>query len=406
MIFTMAMAWADADHIEVSTAEHLTEIECGWLIGQPTYEGRFVEGDLPDDLYEMGGPWAVFHLDKRTLYTDAFGHFSLVYGHGRVATNPDLIPASDNATLVGLMDIPVPDNWYPFGLTPKNGVSRLLPNHYLDLNSWSQHRLWPKENPRGTITIDEAATIIGLVVRHNINAVSSKHPLQLPLTAGYDSRMLLACARDHVAQLQCHTHNAHPATGRLDVVTAPRLCKQQSIPHQTLKNVEAPQARKDEWLKRAGRSAAGASYNIAGSSFPYNGRTRLTGHGGEALRGYYYRSESRSYSLEPQDLLYVEQRLGCWAGVLRWGVAKPDMIFWPMAHRRVLEVMLRLPAEAKVRSAVHQRVIEREWPDLLTIPVNKWWEWQKVPGKGLRAASRAIYRVTQAYRNIRGARKA
>jgi hypothetical protein len=38
----------------------------------------------------------------------------------------------------------------------------------------------------------------------------------------------------------------------------------------------------------------------------------------------------------------------------------------------------------KKQKAVHLRVIEREWPELLEVPVNKWWGWRGQLARGKR----------------------
>lgn len=139
-------------------------------------------------------------------------------------------------------------------------------------------------------------------------------------------------------------------------------------------------------------------------------RMRLSGQGLEALGGFYYKKRrpkkySKDYSVgdildilsvpnHPKvavaaerwlnsvpdcdgstllDLLYLEQRLGCWAGPLAHGGTSAHRVFWPSAHRQTLEVMVGLPTHVKKAKDLHRLIIAREWPELLDIPFNSEW---------------------------------
>ena len=69
-------------------------------------------------------------------------------------------------------------------------------------------------------------------------------------------------------------------------------------------------------------------------------------------------------------LFYIEQRLGCWAGVTPYGEAQSTFDVFPYSHRRIIELMLSLPVNYKRERRFWKDVVEREWPDLLLFPVN------------------------------------
>jgi len=96
--------------------------------------------------------------------------------------------------LRGRHSVPVPV--YPVGLTPRQGVERMLPNHALDLAAGRLARLWPRESlpfDGDPAAITQATAD---VVSRAMGGVGRVHPLQIPLTAGLDSRLLLACSRE------------------------------------------------------------------------------------------------------------------------------------------------------------------------------------------------------------------
>jgi len=89
-------------------------------------------------------------------------------------------------------------------------------------------------------------------------------------------------------------------------------------------------------------------------------------------------------SLQLLDLFYLEQRLGCWAGVLPYAEGgDPGFVIFPMCHREIITRMLTLPTPYRV-SGFHaceithsggppfmKAIIEREWPELLAWPFNE-----------------------------------
>ena len=80
------------------------------------------------------------------------------------------------------------------------------------------------------------------------------------------------------------------------------------------------------------------------------------------------------------DLLFVENRLGCWAGI--WPYAQyygPGFTFFPMCHREVIDLMMFLPEAVRRGEGFNQMVIRQEWPELLDLPFN-------TPSRSVRAA--------------------
>jgi hypothetical protein len=75
-------------------------------------------------------------------------------------------------------------------------------------------------------------------------------------------------------------------------------------------------------------------------------------------------------TLQVLDLLHIEQRLGCWAGVTAYGDANGPARIQPFSNRRIFELMLSLPAEMRRQDGIPQALIARFWPELLAFPVN------------------------------------
>ena len=96
--------------------------------------------------------------------------------------------------LVQAIGFPFRQGSYPAGLTPRHGIDRLLPNHYLDLGKWQPVRHWPKDPLAASCSTEDAIAEISMIVKRQIRAVVTTTPTYLMLTAGKDSWMLL-CLR-------------------------------------------------------------------------------------------------------------------------------------------------------------------------------------------------------------------
>jgi hypothetical protein len=69
------------------------------------------------------------------------------------------------------------------------------------------------------------------------------------------------------------------------------------------------------------------------------------------------------------DLVYIEQRLGCWAGPAAYAL---DFVFRfpPFANRTIFQTMLALPFQYRLDQQLVQDIIQMNWPELLAFPFN------------------------------------
>lgn len=71
------------------------------------------------------------------------------------------------------------------------------------------------------------------------------------------------------------------------------------------------------------------------------------------------------------DLLYLEQRLACWAGPSLYGHVYNRFRLYPFTHRRIIEIMLSLPPDYKRTETLATDIIKSQWSELLDFPFNK-----------------------------------
>lgn len=386
---------------------------------------------------------------RAKVYTDASASLGVVFSQAAqvVASTTTLIAPTKNSrtntTLVQALGLPFKDTWFPFGLTARSDIERLLPNHALDLATWSTERIWPTKTfvpPTPTDPMETIGRIAG-TVEANIGAAVAARPVEMSLTAGRDSRMLLACSRPWLDQIKFCTVALPDPTARLDCDIAKRLAVRGKLRYTITPWVPASQQELADWLERTGTSLAGRVWKSAGvdARLSDDDKISLTGLAGEVGRAYYWHeSDSEESALSPEeilrriglpadplivnrlkawwdsvpvdgtlaklDLLYIEQRLGCWAGPSLYGSQRRFGLS-PFNSRRIFEAMLSLPTDLRRNDFLPHALIQQKWPELLDLPFNTpvgwgrhlwplrvraWFVMQKIREEGVRTVVKKV----------------
>jgi hypothetical protein len=389
-------------------------------------------------IYRLAGSF-LFVLDalgSRRIYLDADGTLSVVYdGEAKVAgaTAAVLLDREGyrerfRTKLYKTLDV---DNagWFTAGLTAHEGVSRLLCNHYLDLDSWTAKRHWPL----APVTISEDPTSACARICERITAttavLSGAGPTSVALTAGHDSRLLLACSRHLLADLSFVTVAA--PTADVDVACATRLARQFGLRHEILPYREATPAEADLWRYRAGHCVGGNNVKMHPSVRPLEGRYFIGGLGGEVGRGFLWLNADRATTIDarslitrlklPQnaevkqavdawlapishfdalfilDLAYLELRMSAW-GFCDSYVKPKQREIHPMISRANYVDMLSLPAELRRKGDIYFKAIEALWKEISEVPINKYGDYRDLlqPAReAMRNPKRASRKVMQ-----------
>lgn len=428
-------SWWLGYHSDLLVVEILTSDSSliGWLLGYPIDTNGLLlnksikisvsskdicdASQLESWLYSFGGRFLAIFLTSNIsrVYLDPLGSLSAVFcaPNQIVAASTALIPYSedsqDNYELINTLNIPQNDNWYPFGLTPRHSIERLLPNHFLDLNTWQLTRHWPVKEIASIQDEDIERSIeeIASIIKNNITALVKHSPLYIALTAGRDSRMLLACAREHLDNIEFFTIKIPDAKGIIDCEIASKLAKKYKLNYRILEVEEATASELNEWLYRTGNCVAGRTWkNVRTLKRLEPQRGLLLGMGGEIGRAIFWRaSDTESTSITPEELLnilelpvspylkekanqwmvnlgtnnafkvldflLIEQRLGCWAGPQQYGHITSAFRVYPLCHRTIVEKMLSLPPAYKRSEMIANDLIKNLYPELLMLPFNK-----------------------------------
>jgi hypothetical protein len=96
-------------------------------------------------------------------------------------------------------------------------VTRPLANHYLDLEDFSLHRHWPREDDPLDADPGPLADVAGLIadrLGQILRGLLEAHDCVLPITGGNDSRTLAYGMKDHIHLVkECFAHRATWITG-------------------------------------------------------------------------------------------------------------------------------------------------------------------------------------------------
>ncbi len=413
----------------------------GWLLGHPVdvAAAAVVTGrrrvpareDAPDFerrfqawLYGHGGRFAtVLVTPSPRGYTDTFGALPLLFEPRarRIASSPfllvdpgELVPDSP---LIAIIDPYATGNYYPFAETCHRDASRLLPSHELDLETFEQRRIWPA-GPLPAIAPADAVELVGAIVEATIEAATRAGEVVMGMTAGGDSRMMLACSRHLTDDVELFTVPHADVTGQSDLATARMISSSFGLRHRALPWVEGDEHDERRWLYRTGalagdprgRNSVPTYHQLATEGK----RIRISGIGVELSRGYAWnrglrRSEppdsptkrltgedllvrvslprnpvigaaARQWlegapdldALDTIDLCALETTHGGWAGPITAG--NPDAFvttIFPFAHRAILEATLGLPHDYRAGDRLRRDVVAARWPDLGAIPINR-----------------------------------
>jgi hypothetical protein len=427
--------WLLANHAALPVVDVLANdsTQVGWLLGYPisaaghlvrqsvtlaaSSSDRDFHSKFESSISDYGGRFAAVLLtaSHARFYLDAGGTLAAVFCPVQeiVASTTALVPytkgCEQREELVRAIGIPMRDSdaFYPFGLTPRRSVERLLPNHYLDLASWETVRFWPSQEIPTVQNVESSVAEIALILKRQVAAIAREYPIEMSLTAGRDTRVLLACAREHLDRIRFFTVSLPDSQARLDTKVARRLARRFDLDHAVLGFEEPNQKELTEWLSRTGNCVSGRTWTMVRTLKQLDSeRIYFTGQGGELFRFYYWRpgdnlaipiplttlleraqvptiaevtgrgeqwleSLPRKDPVAILDLFMIEQYLGCWNAPQQYGHVGSRFRLLPIVHRRIIEIAWGLPFDYRLASMVTNDVIKSHWPELLQLPFNE-----------------------------------
>lgn len=404
--------------------------DVGRLIGWAIRGERFLRdsgtlvldpGESPEALYTtLGGRFVLVWrgADGRIrLREDCAGNLPAIVAPGLRAVGStvtlldQLGRLPDNADAIALFDFPARRGFLPFGLTPRQGATRLMPNHVVDLEDFGIARAWPDADFCARPALDAAACAAlaaeaGQIVRRHVGAILAQGETVLYLSGGHDSRMVLAAALGLPGDLRAQTLGTKEG---LDIHVAAKAAAVAGLPLQGIEVPPSPPQAVAAWLRRSGgmsfdfvalatttmQAHAPANPPMAGTGAELGratnwkpedlqpgatidlttllARLRIPDQPAVRAAGTAWMERLPATADVPMrlDLAKIEQIHGCWAGSAIYGHKISVPTIHPFSSHRLTEIALMLPPAWRFSGGLYRAYMAALSPELLAIPVNK-----------------------------------
>jgi hypothetical protein len=374
-----------------------------------------------DRLNGCGGRWILIanNGSQITVLNDALGQRQVYYvspsinGEAWCGSQPGII-----ADLLGLklsrasMEFAEAQKksgqqeyWFPNDVTPYDEIKLLLPNHFLDLTTAQPRRFWPKASlPR--LSLKRAVREAADQLRGLMRCAANRFPMATLVTAGWDSRVVLAASKGLESEISYFTINLGTArTADADLDVPARLLPKLGKSHRVVEVAETMDPEiKEVFLRNV--SAAHECWGAIAEALFRNLRqdeVRVTGSGSEAVRQQVRPTGFREITADtlasfawtkekfaveefvrwladaPKelgfnllDLFYWEQKCGQWLaiGQTEWDFAGES--FTPFNCRALLATLLSTDEAYRVEPhyELYRALLKELWPEVLSEPVN------------------------------------
>lgn len=410
-----------------------------------------------DDIFQhtenLGGRWILILDDGEDirLFNDATGLRQVFYTSDTsqtiwCASQPGIIAEElnlgiDDEARHEFIDSPEFKNnieyWWPGDSSPFKEIQHLLPNHYLDLKKGVCIRYWP-DKKLDYISLEKGVEKSAEIVKGLIKSAFNRFDLAFTITAGLDTRVLLAASREVSGSVYYYTLLCYGLTKESPDVKIPsELLSKLGIKHSLIVCPSHMDGEFKEIYKRNVSTAHDGWGNTAQGIYWHYPQEKVSvkGNAIEAARCFYYRTMKvekvdarelakltemgenpfavkhfESWLSEAEgianrcninilDLFYWEQRMGNWQAMsqLEWDIAQE--VFTPFNCRSLLTTLLsvdkkyRRPPDYKL----FKKLIIYFWPEALAEKINpKSWNASFLDGLVRLLIRVRLYRFVQA----------
>jgi hypothetical protein len=383
-------------------------------------EAKIFEQDVIPDL--AGAFLLITHGQlPRRLYLDPGGSLPIVYSSehesagasaAMLLDEPSYIAQFDHDLYKAMIEREGAGGWISGTLTAHKGIRRLLPNHYLDLENWRAKRYWPQVGDfKSWMKFDQAVSVVAESLRAFTEAVCKEFHMAMTLTAGFDSRLMLASARH--ARDVCSFFTFTSAGSEIDVHTAQRLSERFQLQHRVIPVREASGSEELMWDRAVGDCVVEKNRLTHPTLRMVDAEGIMTGMYGELGRCRLYRQDLREInsttidsrfivsrltlpSYPPSDenmvewfsgvaslpnsvildLAFLELKFGSWAMGQHPIQNALKLHFFPFSQRDVLQSFMAVEPSEKGTERLFRSCIERLWPELNEVPVNSYGDYR------------------------------
>lgn len=370
----------------------------------------------------LSGRWAMFHLSQGRVRVanDATGLRSVYYsvagqepwcfsqpGLYRRVQQVEYLPEAVEFIRSSQKDS---EACFPAASSPYREVAHLLPNHYLELQSRTTTRFWPRA-PLEPMELETAVGKAARILQQSMQAITTRGRVAFAVTAGRDSRTLLAASREVTDRLWAHTViHGELNLASPDLRIASELCRTAGLTHHTL---PCPQSMSEPFSSLFMNNHDPA-HRVWGricqgllDSFPAD-TVSVRGNVSEAARCVFYPSGIHPATLQGSDLacrckmppseftrrhfdawlaeaapkaelgyrildlFFCEHRMPNWQAVSQTEFDIIHDTFSPYSNRRLLTLMWATPPALRIKPqcTMYRELIGTMWAELLNFPFN------------------------------------
>lgn len=290
-----------------------------------------------------GGPGS-FHLD-------ATGSLGLVYDPAdrSLAAAPQLLPSVagriDARFEARCRDRFASHGHFGFGETAVEGVFRLMPDFALDARTFEARRLWPLAPCTAGEASGDRARLDAVfdAVSQTVGQVLSRGHGALHLTAGVDSRMVLAAAWRWRTELPLFTIAPTGGGRSVDTEIAGAIVRRHGLRHLIIASSPLTDSEEQAALRHTGYCVSDPSQAVARiSGFLERDLHFVSGIGGEVGRCFWWDASDIDAPRPTVDALLdrtgVVTGPGTRAAGEAWLAGLPDMptpLIWDLAYREI-----------------------------------------------------------------------
>jgi hypothetical protein len=417
--------------------------QVGWVLGHPLERGvgaaaetLLVSVGTGDELdrwaRRFDGRFVVVAVAAGDVVPDSVASLPVVFDPERqlVSSSPFLLDAPDEEVPDHELALVVRTHetglWFPFDTTPHARARRLQANHVLSLSTWAQRRAWPRGSFR-PVEPEAANELIARRVTEVLTAAGAAASLNYSLTAGGDTRALLACSREFLDRTSFFTVGLPDESGRTDGRVASSVARRFRLDHRLLAWIRPTAADVARFRYRTGGlvgelrgSRAGPTYALLAAPESVYVSGINTGLAPVIHDVGWRKADRKGIGLSPRELLQrfalprdpallaaaerwlaglpdldpmetlsllsIELRFGNWGGALT--TAYPEAYsytLYPFGTRDRLRAVLGLPAGYRFQANQRAEIVRLRWPELLQLPLNP-----QAPSARVRTRVRAI----------------
>ena len=427
----------DLDVVKVSDRED-TIVLLGYILDpfKPSFNNNEIVNNImarisiADDIYEhldsKCGRFVIIAKIKNELriFNDAAGYRQIFYYTDDnhciwCGSQPSILAEefnieTDKSIVEDLEKLPLirdeAARWYPGKITLYKDIYHLTPNHYLDLKSGEVIRYWPIKSLEH-ISVEKAAEYSSKVLQGAFESAGQRNCLALTVTAGYDTRVLLAACKMLKEKIHYLTHTHGSLNENMPDIQIPRkLLERYGLNHHIAHHSDKVENDFQAFFKRNVTGAKDLHNNNAYAFYKYfeNIGTEMLvaqGEGGGLGKRFYrlpklYGANEKTLAtvvgmrgsriaeqaigewmesankgvargIDILDLLYWEMRLGNWSTL---AVSSYDIVFetlLPFNCRNLLECFISVEIQDRLTTKnTHLCLIKNMWPELLEFPLN------------------------------------